>query len=68
MKWLFVSLGILALGGFALMLANFIERPNNDSGGTQFGMSGRQWREWNAPWPPENERLSHKLRRWWERL
>ena len=58
----YIALGIAVLMGFVTMLINFIERPDNDSGWQR----NRQEQEWHPRWPPENERLSHKLRRWWE--
>jgi len=60
----FIAIGILLLCGLAIMLWNYVERPTNDSGPT--GAYGRTLREHHTPWPPENERLSHKFRRWWE--
>jgi len=58
-------LGIFAWVGFAIMLCSYIERPTNNSGSAGDGfVSGR--RTWHPRWPPENERLSHSYRRWWE--
>jgi hypothetical protein len=61
-----IAIGILALVGFVLMLLNFVERPTNNSGVAGDGyVSGRR-REYNPPWPPENERQARLLRKWWE--
>lgn len=61
----FIAVGIIIFGGIIVMLCNFIERPTNDGGAAGDGfVSGR--RENHPVWPPENERLSHKFRRWWE--
>lgn len=62
----FVALGIAAVVGLVVMLLNFVERPTNESGRTGPGYNAQQSREWHPRWPPENERLSHKFRRWWE--
>jgi peptidoglycan/LPS O-acetylase OafA/YrhL len=61
----FIALGLLIIVGFAVMLMNYVERPTNE-GGYAGGGAGRQWREWNTPWPPENARLMKKFLRWWE--
>lgn len=63
MKGFFICLGIASIGGLIAMVMNFVERPDNDSGPDSL-IGGR--REHNFEWPPENERLSHKFRRWWE--
>lgn len=60
-----LALGALALFGFILMLRNYIERPDNDSGYTG-GLNARQSAEFHPSWPPENERLSHQMLKWWE--
>lgn len=65
MKGLYIAVGIIAVSGIAVMLYNFVERPDNDSGNTG-SMNNRQSAEHHPLWPPENERLSHKMRKWWE--
>jgi peptidoglycan/LPS O-acetylase OafA/YrhL len=60
----FIALGLLAIVGFAVMLMNYVERPTNNGGPSEAWGDG--WREWNAPLPPENMRLTKKFLRWWE--
>jgi hypothetical protein len=60
-----VAMLILALVGFLLMLFNYIERPDNNSGISSQYFLGR--REWHPKWPEQNEIYSHKYLRWWER-
>lgn len=61
----YIALGVVAIVGIVVMIFNFVERPTNNSGAAGDGfVSGR--RENHPHWPPENERLSHKMRRWWE--
>jgi hypothetical protein len=61
---IFVAIAILAAVGFVLMWRNFVERPTSNNSGPHRLVGGRQ--EWHAKWPPENERFSHLLRKWWE--
>ena len=61
----FIALGIILVIAFAVMWLNFVERPDNDSGYSG-SWSSRQYNEWNASWPPENEKSMNKSRRWWE--
>jgi hypothetical protein len=61
----FIAAGILVMFGLGLMLYNYIERPDNDSG-PQNAYNAGERPEYHPHWPPENERLSHQMRRWWE--
>ena len=61
-----IAVGLIILGGILVMLRNWIEYPDNSSGGTSDGFTSGGGREHHFPHPPEMEREAKRFRHWWE--